>query len=75
MKKFLFNFHFGVCVWFSFMSCLFAASDNMPIFLSSVLLSGVLWFTFWMRTQNMSSDQIAKSFGVKGNKFLDCSEE
>lgn len=34
-----------------------------------------LWFTFYTRVKDMTSEEISEKFGFKGNKFLDCTNE
>ena len=34
-----------------------------------------LWFTFYNRVKDMTSEEISEKFGFKGNKFLDCTNE
>lgn len=34
-----------------------------------------IWFTFYNRVKNMTSEEISEKFGFKGNKFLDCTNE
>lgn len=34
-----------------------------------------IWFTFYNRVKDMTSEEISEKFGFKGNKFLDCTNE
>ena len=34
-----------------------------------------IWFTFYNRVKDMTSEEISEKFGFKGNKFLDCTDE
>ena len=44
--------------------CLFGLFIILPI-----------WFTFYNRVKDMTSEEISEKFGFRGNKFLDCTNE
>ena len=50
--------------------------DNMYLATTCLLLFALpIWFTFYYRVKDMTSEEISEKFGFKGNKFLDCTNE
>ena len=50
--------------------------DNMYLATTSLLVFALpIWFTFYNRVKDMTSEEISEKFGFKGNKFLDCTNE
>lgn len=66
--------HFYLAILFASIAILMA--DN--IFLATMgLFIFVLpiWFTFYNRVKDMTSEEISEKFGFRGNKLLDCTDE
>lgn len=66
--------HFYLGILSSFITILIV--DN--IFLATICLFVFvlpIWFIFYNRVKNMTSEEISKKFGFSGNKFLDCTNE
>ena len=50
--------------------------DNMYLAAICLLVFTLpIWFTFYNRVKDMTSEEISEKFGFKGNKFLDCTNE
>ena len=50
--------------------------DNMYLATTCLLVFAFpIWFTFYNRVKDMTSEEISEKFGFKGNKFLDCTNE
>ena len=50
--------------------------DNMYLATTCLLVFALpIWFTFYNRVKDMTSEEISEKFGFKGNKFLDCTNE
>lgn len=50
--------------------------DNMYLSTTCLLVFALpIWFTFYNRVKDMTSEEISEKFGFKGNKFLDCTNE
>lgn len=50
--------------------------DNMYLVTTCLLVFALpIWFTFYNRVKDMTSEEISEKFGFKGNKFLDCTNE
>ena len=50
--------------------------DNMYLAaICSLAFALPIWFTFYNRVKDMTSEEISEKFGFKGNKFLDCTNE
>lgn len=50
--------------------------DNMYLATTCLLVFTLpIWFTFYNRVKDMTSEEISEKFGFKGNKFLDCTNE
>ena len=50
--------------------------DNMYLPTTCLLVFALpIWFTFYNRVKDMTSEEISEKFGFKGNKFLDCTNE
>ena len=66
--------HFCFAILSAFITILIV--DNISL-ATICLLAFVLpiWFTFYNRVKYMTSEEISKKFGFKGNKFLDCTNE
>lgn len=66
--------HFCFAILSAFITILIV--DNISL-ATTCLLAFVLpiWFTFYNRVKNMTSEEISEKFGFKGNKFLDCTNE
>ena len=66
--------HFCFAILSAFITILIV--DNISL-TTTCLLAFVLpiWFTFYNRVKDMTSEEISEKFGFKGNKFLDCTNE
>ena len=66
--------HFFFAILSAFITVLIV--DNISL-ATTCLLAFVLpiWFTFYNRVKDMTSEEISEKFGFKGNKFLDCTNE
>ena len=50
--------------------------DNISLATTCLLVFALpIWFTFYNRVKDMTSEEISEKFGFKGNKFLDCTNE
>lgn len=50
--------------------------DNISLATICLLVFALpIWFTFYNRVKDMTSEEISEKFGFKGNKFLDCTNE
>lgn len=50
--------------------------DNMYLATTCLLAFALpIWFTFYNRVKDMTSEEISEKFGFRGNKFLDCTNE
>ena len=50
--------------------------DNISLATTCLLVFAFpIWFTFYNRVKDMTSEEISEKFGFKGNKFLDCTNE
>ena len=69
-----FTIHFCFAILSAFITILIV--DNISL-ATTCLLAFVLpiWFTFYNRVKDMTSEEISEKFGFKGNKFLDCTNE
>ena len=66
--------HFYLAILFASIAILMAEN----IFLATTCLfvfALPIWFTFYNRVKDMTSEEISEKFGFKGNKFLDCKNE
>ena len=51
-------------------------ADNISLATTCLLVFALpIWFTFYNRVKDMTSEEISEKFGFKGNKFLDCTNE
>lgn len=51
-------------------------ADNISLATTCLLVFALpIWFTFYNRVKDMTSEEISEKFGFKGNKFLDCTDE
>lgn len=66
--------HFCFGILSAFIVILIA--DNISLATTCLLVFALpIWFTFYNRVKDMSSEEISEKFGFKGNKFLDCTNE
>ena len=66
--------HFCFAILSAFIVILIA--DNMYLATTCLLVFALpIWFTFYNRVKDMTSEEISEKFGFKGNKFLDCTNE
>ena len=66
--------HFCFGILSAFIVILIA--DNMSLATTCLLVFALpIWFTFYNRVKDMTSEEISEKFGFKGNKFLDCTNE
>ena len=68
--------HFCFSILFTFIGIMIM--DNVSLVtlcLFGLLIVLPLWFTFYNRVKDMTSEEISDKFGFKGNKFLDCTNE
>ena len=51
-------------------------ADNISLATTCLLVFALpIWFTFYNRVKDMTSEEISEKFGYKSNKFLDCTNE
>ena len=66
--------HFYLAILFVFITVLVV--DNISLATTCLLVFALpIWFTFYNRVKDMTSEEISEKFGFKGNKFLDCTNE
>ena len=66
--------HFCFGILSAFIAILIA--DNISLATTCLLVFALpIWFTFYNRVKDMTSEEISEKFGFKGNKFLDCTNE
>lgn len=66
--------HFCLGILSSFITILIV--DNISLTTTCLLVFALpIWFTFYNRVKDMTSEEISEKFGFKGNKFLDCTNE
>ena len=66
--------HFCFGILSAFIVILIA--DNISLATTCLLVFALpMWFTFYNRVKDMTSEEISEKFGFKGNKFLDCTNE
>ena len=66
--------HFCFGILSAFIVILIA--DNISLATTCLLVFAFpIWFTFYNRVKDMTSEEISEKFGFKGNKFLDCTNE
>ena len=66
--------HFCLAILSAFITILIV--DNMYLATTCLLVFALpIWFTFYNRVKDMTSEEISEKFGFKGNKFLDCTNE
>lgn len=69
-----FTIHFCLGILSAFIVILIA--DNISLATTCLLVFALpIWFTFYNRVKDMTSEEISEKFGFKGNKFLDCTNE
>ena len=66
--------HFCLGILSAFIVILIA--DNISLATTCLLVFALpIWFTFYNRVKDMTSEEISEKFGFKGNKFLDFTNE
>ena len=66
--------HFWFAILSAFITVLIV--DNISLATMCLLVFALpIWFTFYNRVKDMTSEEISEKFGFKGNKFLDCTDE
>ena len=66
--------HFCLVILSAFIVILIA--DNISLATICLLVFALpIWFTFYNRVKDMTSEEISEKFGFRGNKFLDCTNE
>lgn len=66
--------HFCFGILSAFIVILIA--DNISLATTCLLVFALpIWFTFYNRVKDMTSEEISEKFGFRGNKFLDCTNE
>ena len=66
--------HFYLAILSAFITVLIV--DNISLSTTCFLVFALpIWFTFYNRVKDMTSEEISEKFGFKGNKFLDCTDE
>ena len=66
--------HFCFAILSAFITVLIV--DNISLATTCLLVFTLpIWFTFYNRVKDMTSQEISEKFGFKGNKFLDCTDE
>ena len=66
--------HFYLAILSAFITILIV--DNISLAIACLFVFALpIWFTFYNRIKDMTSEEISEKFGFKGNKFLDCTDE
>ena len=66
--------HFYLAILFAFITVLVV--DNISLATTCLFVFALpIWFTFYNRVKDITSEEISEKFGFKGNKFLDCTNE
>lgn len=66
--------HFCLGILSAFIVILVA--DNISLATIWLLVFALpIWFTYYNRVKDMTSEEISEKFGFRGNKFLDCTNE
>ena len=66
--------HFCFAILSALITILIA--DNISLATTCLLVFAFpIWFTFYNRVKDMTSEEISEKFGFKGSKFLDCTNE
>ena len=66
--------HFYLAILSAFITVLIV--DNISLATTCLLVFALpMWFTFYNKVKDMTSEEISEKFGFKGNKFLDCTDE
>ena len=66
--------HFCFAILSAFITVLIV--DNISLATTCLLVFALpIWFTFYNRVKDMTSEEISEKFGFRGNKFLDCTNE
>ena len=66
--------HFCFAILSAFITILIV--DNIYLATTCLFVFAIpIWFTFYNRVKDMTSEEISEKFGFKGNKFLDCTDE
>lgn len=66
--------HFYLAILFASITILMV--DNISLATTCLFVFVLpIWFTFYNRVKDMTSEEISEKFGFKGNKFLDCTDE
>ena len=66
--------HFCFCILSAFIVILIA--DNISLATTCLLVFALpIWFTYYNRVKDMTSEEISEKFGFRGNKLLDCTDE
>ena len=66
--------HFYLAILSAFITVLIV--DNISLATTCLFVFALpIWFTFYNRVKDMTSEEISEKFGFKGNKFLDCTNE
>ena len=66
------HFYFGILSAF----IVILIADNISLATTCLIVFALpIWFTFYNRVKDMTSEEISEKFGFKGNKFLDCTNE
>lgn len=66
--------HFCLGILSAFITVLVV--DNISLAIACLLVFALpIWFTFYNRVKDMTSEEISEKFGFKDNKFLDCTDE
>ena len=69
-----FTIHFCFAILSAFITILIV--DNISLATICLFVFALpIWFTFYNRVKDMTSEEISEKFGFKGNKFLDCTNE
>ena len=66
--------HFYLAILSAFITVLIV--DNISLATTCLFVFALpIWFTFYNRVKDMTSEEISEKFGFRGNKFLDCTDE
>ena len=66
--------HFCLGILSAFITVLVV--DNISLATTCLIVFALpIWFTFYNRVKDMTSEEISEKFGFRGNKFLDCTNE
>lgn len=76
MHKYINSLTIHFCLGILSVFIVILIADNISLATICLLVFALpIWFTFYNRVKDMTSEEISEKFGFKGNKFLDCTNE